>query len=53
VAIEELWDLNYPNFANSQYVAAQDKYPEIADPAGKDGVDPKLLCLGPAAQLTC
>jgi hypothetical protein len=45
-AIEELSSLNYPNFANSQYVAAQDKYPEIADPAGQERLQPKTSLFG-------
>jgi hypothetical protein len=41
VAIEELHLLNYPNFANSQYVAVQDKVSKIAERPARDRGPPK------------
>jgi hypothetical protein len=53
VAIEELRSLNYPNFADSQYVAVQDKGSKIAEQPARGGAGQNLLHQALSAQLTC
>jgi hypothetical protein len=53
VAIEELSELTYPNFANSQYVAAQDKVSKIAERRTRSRAGQNLLWTACSAQLTC
>ncbi len=53
VVIEELWVLNYPNFANSQYAAVQDKGSKIAERQARGDASQNLLRAPLPAQLTC
>jgi len=53
VVIEELCPLKYPNFANSQYVAVQDKGSKTAERPRKGDNGQNLLHGALSTQLTC
>jgi hypothetical protein len=53
VTIEELWVLNYRNFADSQYAAVQDKGSKIAERPARGDAGENFLGQALSAQLTC
>jgi hypothetical protein len=53
VDTEEFCELTYANFANSQYVAVQDKGSKIAEQWVLPGSGQNLLRQAVSAQLTC